>query len=533
MKMTFLRYCWLLTLLLSACSIQSIQKDDLLLLNTMSAQTAIVHPSRVKPKEFDTASFPRETEIDLSYGNYYVATDGNNKTGDGSQTHPWATISHALKHVPAGATVLVQPGTYVGQVELRGVFSPSVTIRSVIPYQARLRDDGRERKFSQVLVCHTCQGMIIEGFDIAHSRSGVGWYVVQIQDRKGDGTGGQRIVLRNNILHDSYNNDIVKVNNGASQITFEGNIFYNQGATSLDSHIDANSVSDVVIQDNIFFNDYSGSRRKNLNNTGSFIVIKDSNGADDAYIGSENIVIRRNIFLNWQGDPNNTFIVVGEDNVAYFQAHNILVENNLLLGNSAHEIRAPFQMRGVRDITIRHNTIVGDLPAKAFAMRLSRGEKNPRNTNIHFYHNIWSDPTGSMGAGPESGNDFSDTKPEQTESFALFGNLYWNGGNPIPFDERELVNYRDDRSAVIAAPLLSNPDKIIPLHWNSNLGRFANGSSTIRQIFINLVDRFAVLPHDSPAIDKAVSKQTAFEDILGKPRPIGAASDIGAYERQP
>ena len=71
-----------------------------------------------------------------------------------------------------------------------------------------------------------------------------------------------RITLRNNILHDSYNNDILKINNGAGQITVEGNIFYNQ--TGSDEHMDVNSVTDVVIQDNIFLNDFAGSGRANV-----------------------------------------------------------------------------------------------------------------------------------------------------------------------------------------------------------------------------------------------------------------------------
>lgn len=40
---------------------------------------------------------------------------------------------------------------------------------------------------------------------------------------------GERITLRNNIIHDSYNNDLLKIVSGARHIFIEGNIFYNQG----------------------------------------------------------------------------------------------------------------------------------------------------------------------------------------------------------------------------------------------------------------------------------------------------------------
>ena len=77
--------------------------------------------------------------------------------------------------------------------------------------------------------------------------------MIQIQDLIGIPSGDEavsHITLRNNILHDSYNNDILKINNGAWHITVAGNHFYNQ--TGHDEHVDTNSVTGVTIQDNIF-----------------------------------------------------------------------------------------------------------------------------------------------------------------------------------------------------------------------------------------------------------------------------------------
>ena len=58
---------------------------------------------------------------------------------------------------------------------------------------------------------------------------------------------------------------------------------------------------------NIFFNDFAGSGRSNNNDTSSHIVIKDSN------LGSHNITVRRNVFLNWEGSTGSNFILIGED----------------------------------------------------------------------------------------------------------------------------------------------------------------------------------------------------------------------------
>jgi hypothetical protein len=451
---------------------------------------------------------------------YYVATDGRNEGGDGSAERPWASITHALRQVPDGAIILVQPGTYEGQVELLGRFEQGVIVRAAEPYLVRLRDDHT------VVICFTCAGITLEGFDIAHEGSDADRYVIQIQDVEGDGEGGRRVTLRNNIIHDSRNNDLLKVNNGADAILISSNVFYNMGGPYTDNHLDINSATNVIVEDNIFFNDFEASGRDNDNDTGSFVVIKDSNRDDDANLGSHHIIVRRNVFLNWQGRDDDTFIVVGEDSVDYVQASDVLIENNLLIGNSPNEI-------------FRHNTIVGDLPARTFALRLARNDDNPPNDNISFYNNIWSDPTGTMGAEDEDdANDFSDSHPDDTNQFLLLNNLYWNGGAAIPTDEEELVNYTDDAQAVVADPQLGEQGDVHTPVWRSDEQRFADGSATIREAFERLVMAYGYPAAGSAAIDAAVSPTSAepgpADDILGRPRQgWGNGGDIGAVEVGP
>ncbi len=462
--------------------------------------------------------------IALQAGIYYVATDGNDSGGDGSFENPWATVNHALSAVPDGSIILVRPGTYMGRTSLRGIFSQGVTVRSEIPYQARLRNNGT------VAICFYGKGITLEGFDIAHSGPGAGALVIQIQDLIGEPGGEDRvshITLRNNILHDSYNNDILKVNNGAGDILIEGNVFYNQ--TGSDEHIDINSVTDVIVQDNIFFNDFAGSGRVNNNDTSSYIVIKDSNQDDDAYLGSQHIIVRRNVFLNWEGSTGSNFVLIGEDGKPYHEAEDVLVENNLLLGNSSSVMRSPFGVKGGRDITFRNNTVVGDLPSLAYGMRLNVEGSNPPNEEIHFYNNIWSDPTGTMGAeNPSRPNDFSDTPINQTTSFQLSNNLYWNGGVDLPYDANELVNYTDDTQRIVEDPLFPEQNDILLPRWDPNRNTFADGSSTIRQAFERLVMSYGVPAEDSPVIDAGDPAQSPSEDILGNVRDT--VPDLGAFE---
>lgn len=458
---------------------------------------------------------------------FYVATGGSDGSGNGSVGAPWASITHALDSVPDGSTILVRPGTYFGRVNLRGTFATGVTVRSEIPYQARLRYDDT------VVICFYGQGITFEGFDVAHDGPGAGGLVIQVQDLLGQPGGVDfvsRITFRDNVLHDSFNNDILKINNGAGNVLVEGNIFYNQNGS--DEHIDVNSVTDVVIQDNVFFNDFSGSGRVNGNDTSGYIVIKDSNADDDTNLGSERITVRRNVFLNWEGSTGSNFVLIGEDGQPFYEARDVLVENNLMIGNSSNVMRAAFGVKGGRDVTFRYNTVVGDLPSLAYALRLNTEGANLPNDDIVFENNIWSDPTGTMGAeNPTRPNDFSDTPPGETIDYVLDNNLYWNGGETIPSNAGELINYTDDTQRVVADPLLSGHAGIVLPRYVVATGLFADGSTTIREAFVNLVSLYAATDPASPVIDGATGAAPT-TDILGNPRNVGAGSDIGAWERQ-
>jgi hypothetical protein len=451
-------------------------------------------------------------------GVYFVATGGDDVGGDGSPTDPWATITHALDSVPDGSTILVRPGTYIGRTRLRGAFPQGVTVRSEVPYQARLRNDGT------VVTCFYGQGITLEGFDISHDGPGAGALAIQIQDLRGtpgDNDYVSRIVLRDNVLHDSYNNDILKINNGAKDILVEGNMFYNQQGS--DEHIDVNSVERVTIQDNVFFNDFAGSGRTD-GDTSSFVVIKDSNGGSDGTLGSAHVIVRRNVFAHWEGSSGQGFVRAGEDATANYEARDVLIENNLMIGNNSQQIRSPFQLMGVYSVTVRANTVAGDMPAKEFGARIFTYGANPDNDQIHLHNNVWSDPTGTMGDTFNRGNN--------TSNLTFDNNLFWNDGNAFPTSSESIIEVSDDAHRLIGDPLLGGQAGLQLPRWDPGAGTFADGSSSIREAFLRMVTLYGTPAPESPAIDAADSIRAPDEDILGNPRPVGSGPDIGAFEYQ-
>ena len=438
-------------------------------------------------------------------------------THPGTLAAPWATLDHASASVPDDTcTVYFQDGVYTGTHSLYERFETPTTFQAANRYRAVLQYAGTAVKL------FGAKNVILQGFELRHTGPGAGGLVMQVQ--QGDGFWAENITIRDNVFHDSWNNDLLKINNGARFVVVENNVFYNQSGS--DEHIDINSVTDVLVQDNVFFNDFAGSGRVNGNDTSSFIVMKDSNAGDDGQIGDERITVRRNVFLNWEGSSGANFALVGEDGMAYFEGRSILVENNLMLGNSGNDMRAAFGVKGGKDIAFRSNTVVGNLPSLAFACRVNREGSNPVNENVSFRGNIWSDPTGTMGAEAAGGtNEFSDGAPAEATALVLDRNLYWNGGAAIP--PGDLVSpLVDDANAVVADPQLPGQAAIVLPRWNGTA--FESGSGTIREEFERLVTLYGAIGGGSPAAGQADPARVPGDDVLGRRRD--ASPDLGAFE---
>lgn len=448
---------------------------------------------------------------------YWVAPAGDDGN-PGTAVAPWATPVHASQAVPDNyCTIWVEDGEYAGEVRINRRFTTPTLFRAAHPYRAVFHNDGL------VLGLSGATNVTMDGFVFRHSSPAASPLVAQVD---GSAAGyGERITLRNNIFHDSYNNDLLKIVSGARHVLVESNVFYNQGPT--DEHIDVNSATDVVIQDNIFFNDHAGSGRENPATGHSFITIKDSDEGADGLLGSERVTVRRNIFLNWEGGAE-TLIQVGNDGKPYHEARDVRIENNLFIGNSHNNAYAVLGLRGVRDVVFANNTVVGDFPSSAYALWIDVKDLNPVNENFRFANNIWSDPTGSMGSYfmDNTDNEFSKGNPAYVTGATLDNNLYWNGPAPIPGGDL-LLPLVDDARALVADPLLHiYHDGVVLPRWSGEA--FLSGNLSIREEFIRLAELYGRPAAGSPAIGRADLASTPTDDLLGRPR--SATPDLGAFE---
>jgi hypothetical protein len=447
---------------------------------------------------------------------FFVGPRGSDQAGDGSARRPWATLLHATNIMPDDEAELVFLDGIYGPQSLARTFRKPVIIRAQHPYRARwVSTPSRHR----LLTIQRGRRVTISGFEMAGKPGGSGEYLVHITSPD-----TSEVLLHNNIIHDSYDNDIVKINAGAHHIRFLGNVLYNQPHAG-DEHMDINTVHDVMVEDNVFFNDFAASRRPVLNNTHPFVLIKNSGDQPK----TRNFLVRGNIFLNWQGRPDEGFLMLGEDAKPFFEAENVVVENNLFLGNSRNGTTAAFTISGVRNVRFRANTIHGDLPLGAddwaFAMRLTRYGPNPKSENISFTNNIWSDPTGTM-------THFSAGSPENTAGVSLRNNLYWNGQRPIPIDPDRVLNVADGARAIVKDPgLPADLRSVIPPVWNPTTHRFADGGSTIDEVRTKLIAQYGTPALGSPVIDAGDASDSPKEDILHRRR--GTKPDIGAVEVSP
>ena len=450
----------------------------------------------------------------------YLSPGGSDQSGDGSRARPWKTIRHATDRVSDdGATVILLAGLYSGTQSVGRHFEKACTVRAERPYAARLRSPATG---TRALSCYDCSNVTFQGLELFGSGSAKGEYVVHVGSAR-----AHHILFEDCIIHDSFQNDLVKVNDFTHHVTFRGCLFFNPNDHGGDEHLDINTCTDIAVEDSILLNDYAGSGRRGANQSHSFIVIKNSGSTPNV---TQRIALRRNIFLSWQGRTDQAYVLLGEDGKPFDEARQVTIENNLFIHDSPVRCWGTLLFKGgLRDVTFRANTVVGH-PAMsqysgAFAVMCLRIEKNPPMGDMLFANNIWCDPTGQMPRFSRG-----EAKLFEPGSKPLIrNNLYWNGGKEIPSEEKDVFSPARDPKPVLADPRLGSLAQRPTLpRFDPAKGQFLSGQKTIRGEFERLVAQYGAIAADSPAVHAADPSTMPADDILGRPR--GSAPAIGCFE---
>ena len=441
----------------------------------------------------------------------WVAPSGSDRA-PGSRSKPWATLQHAVRAVrDASCTVWFGDGVYLGTNQIHRDFRRRVTFRAVHPYQASFVSPGMALDIEG-----TSSHMVFQDLQFQQSGPAATGVLVYVSGADTGVPSPSHIAFRDNIFHDSYGDDLLKIRSRAHSIVVQGNVFYNQADG--EQHIDVNGATNVTIADNIFFNDFASSGRTDTRTTKHYIVVKDSAGAADGLVGSRNVTITSNVFLTWQGGVES-FVAIGNDGAPYLEALGVLVENNLVVAKGTDRVYAIFTVSGAADVGFVNNTVVGSLPTDAYAFNVNIKGSNPKNRDIVFSNDIWCDPTRTM-------SPFSGGARSHTIGLTLDDNLYWNGGALIPRGNLVSPIDRDPRMVVRDPGLNFDQSQIVVPIWTGS--GFRSGNRTIRQEFVRLVMSYGQIPADSPAVGRALVGRAPSTDILGRRRD--RHPDLGAFE---
>ncbi len=462
---------------------------------------------------------------------YYVATDGDNNTGNGSSATPWATIDYAVSRIPStgGDTIIVRDGMYNGRNYITESFETWIVIKSAHDYKAKLTNiqnsTGNEAfgiftpGSAKIIVQGFLFSNIVETYVCTEREENV---LIHFQD-------ACDIIFQNNIIFgnnvEECCNELLKINRGSAEfyprnIHVRGNVFYDHVSAPGADIIDAVRPGELDIYENILFT-------RSTPNAQSFITLKrqvQEEDIPDEYKPARNPRHRvvRNIFLNWDGKSDQAFIQFGEDAQNEYMITNSIIENNLLIGNSSHSIVAAIQLKGAKNITVRANTITGNLPGGTYGFRIGTEGDNPPVDSFFIYNNIWTDPTGTMT--PRFINTYGDV---DVSSIALNNNLFWNADNALP-DQGSVLPAQDDNRIVANPELEENQNSITLPVWDEEHEQFLSGNKTIREEFERLVYTYGAIAETSPARNEADATAMPSDDILGGKRD--SLPDVGCFE---
>ena len=157
----------------------------------------------------------------------YVAPNGNDSSGNGSITFPFATISHALDASTTGDTIQIREGTYNEAVRIRNA---NITLQAYSNEHVIIHTPIDDENLDTTVAFDVdADGGALNGLEI----TGGYYYGIMLFTRwdygdPNDRTGVSHVTIQNCKIHDT-GRDCIKVTPGCDFLTVENCEIYNSG----------------------------------------------------------------------------------------------------------------------------------------------------------------------------------------------------------------------------------------------------------------------------------------------------------------
>ncbi len=438
----------------------------------------------------------------------YVSSSGNDQTGTGKISSPFATISHALDVSNAGDTIQVRAGTYNEAVRIRNA---NITLKSYnnehVIIHTPIDDENLD---TTVTLDVDADGSTLDGLEI----TGGYYYGIMLFTRwdwgdPNDRTGVSHITIQNCNIHDT-GRDCVKITPGCDYLTIANCEIYNSGIR------------------------YDGNAEGIDNVNSDYMVVQDCYIHDTATTGvyakggAIGAVIERNIVencgeigvaLGFDTSPEYFDLTVNPDRYENIGGvvRNCLIRNTDMAGIAFY---------AAKDASAYNNTLIdtaqSEQSAVYFGVSLQDWEPDtdpndgigyrPASTNIHVENNIVLQDTSISTPMVFIRTFYHEGDVGRVNAMdgmpVMDYNCYWHGNGPLAFTDQR-PGYEMENGS------LSD--------WQNHIG--SEGHSFVADP--SLDSEYHPM-EGSPCIDAGDSTVPVSDDLDKNSRT--APFDIGAYE---
>jgi len=309
-----------------------------------------------------------------------------------------AELNQALSQATGGETILLAAGNY-GKLDLNGIqFASNVTIQSADPNAMASFSSVKINQSSNITFDtidfdynHSSGDYLFQSPFTVNASSSIAFHnsVFDGDIVSGAGTGmGLKITHSNNV-------DVV---NTEFKSWFKGVFATNSDGVSV-TDSDIHSIrSDGLVFDNVdnitvernYLHDFGAAT--GANDHRDMIQVQRANGS-----GSDNIIIRDNVFDMGNGDNTQTIWMGGDGkdvNDPNVMHHNVLIEGNTIYNGHYHGI----SLYGIDGLTITQNSVLHvDVPSLTGGIEIPVIHVSTGSKNVTIEQNIASDIRGYHG----------------------------------------------------------------------------------------------------------------------------------------